>query len=207
MASSTTMPSVTMKANIVIMLIENGVADRKRKEPRKEIGIPMLTQKARRISRKMARRMMTRPNPRNAFRSRRLARCSKTWELSRAMESWSSPGSSWFSRSMTRLDAWATWMGVWSPTRKTCREIERLPLKVAQLEDSSNPWLIVAMSSRSTRLPSGLVITGSAAYSSTVVLRSLTRTRMSPPSVRRDPPPMSTEASAILAATSPRVSP
>jgi hypothetical protein len=48
---------------MLIMLMVKMVGARKRKEPRKEMGIPRLTQKASRMSRNRARKKKTRPSP------------------------------------------------------------------------------------------------------------------------------------------------
>ena len=59
MASSTTIPKTTMNANMEFMLRLISNRGRKRKEPKKEIGIPMVTQKASLGSRKIAKNANT----------------------------------------------------------------------------------------------------------------------------------------------------
>jgi len=73
-ASSTTMPSTTMKANIEIMFSEAPQAGMIQNPPMKEIGMPMATQKARRGCRKRARQMKTSTRPIVPFFSIRFMR-------------------------------------------------------------------------------------------------------------------------------------
>ncbi len=74
-ASSTTMPSVTMNAKSEIMLMETSTAGRKSSEPMKLIGIPSITQKAKRASRNKPSTRRTRIRPKAALRRRRSTRC------------------------------------------------------------------------------------------------------------------------------------
>ena len=73
-ASSTTMPNVTMKANSEIMLMDAPVNGMNRKEPRMEMGMPSVTQKASFGSRNRPSSSRTSTSPRNAFFSSRLTR-------------------------------------------------------------------------------------------------------------------------------------
>ena len=77
MASSTTIPSTTMNAKSEIMLIETSSPGISQNVPRNEIGMPRLTQNARRNLRNRASTMNTRQNPvtpLRIIRSRRPAR-------------------------------------------------------------------------------------------------------------------------------------
>ncbi len=73
-ASSTTMPSAMMKAKSEIMLIVTPKNGRNRNAPRKETGIPSVTQKATRTSRKSPSRTSTRTSPRPPFLRSRVRR-------------------------------------------------------------------------------------------------------------------------------------
>ena len=62
-ASSTTMPRARMKAKRESMLIDTSKGSMSRKLPRKEMGMPIITQKARRMSRNRLRQTKTRASP------------------------------------------------------------------------------------------------------------------------------------------------
>ena len=74
MASSTTMPSVTMNAKRLIMLIDTSAVGRKSIEPAKLIGMPKVTQKASRGARKSPSTKSTSTRPIRALRSSRSMR-------------------------------------------------------------------------------------------------------------------------------------
>ena len=82
-ASSTTMPSVTMNANVVTMLIEISAGPRISSAPRNEIGMPSATQNASRKSMNTARITTTSTRPSSAFLSRRFRRSRRISESSR----------------------------------------------------------------------------------------------------------------------------
>ena len=67
-ASSTTMPKATIKANSDSMLIEASKGSISTKAPKKLMGMPIITQKAKRKSRKKLRQMKTSTRPRRALR-------------------------------------------------------------------------------------------------------------------------------------------
>ena len=69
MASSTTMPSAMMKANIEIMLMDTPTSGRNSIAPRKAVGMPSVTQKARRASRNSPSSTSTSTSPIQAFLS------------------------------------------------------------------------------------------------------------------------------------------
>ena len=73
-ASSTTMPRARMKAKRESMLIDTSKGSISRKLPRKEMGIPSITQKARRRSRNRLRQTKTSTRPTWALRSSRSSR-------------------------------------------------------------------------------------------------------------------------------------
>ena len=74
MASSTTIPSTRTNANSEIMLTETPKAGISAMAPRNESGIPRLTQKASRSSRKSASATNTSTNPVAPLRSMRVRR-------------------------------------------------------------------------------------------------------------------------------------
>ena len=73
-ASSTTMPRVTMNAKRDTMLMEAFVAGNTRNEPTTEMRMPTVTQKATRGCRKRPSRSSTRPRPSRALRPSRSSR-------------------------------------------------------------------------------------------------------------------------------------
>ena len=75
-----------IKANSEIMLIETPVAGIRSRAPRKEIGIPSMTQRARRICRKRLKIRKTMINPRKAFLIKRFIRLWKISEVSYQVE-------------------------------------------------------------------------------------------------------------------------
>ena len=83
-ASSTTIPSTRMKANSESMFIDMPSSGSTHSAPMKEIGIPIVTQKARRKRRKSASTRKTRSSPWMPFlskRDRRLCRITVRSEL------------------------------------------------------------------------------------------------------------------------------
>jgi hypothetical protein len=74
-ASSTTMPSAMMNANIEIMLIEMSNMGRNSIAPRNEVGMPTVTQNASRSSRKSPSTTSTMQRPRNPLRRSSSRRC------------------------------------------------------------------------------------------------------------------------------------
>ncbi len=70
------MPSTTMKANIEIMLMLTPTTGSNSRLPTKEIVMPIITQKASRISRKMARITSTMPMAMKPLFSSSDSRCS-----------------------------------------------------------------------------------------------------------------------------------
>ncbi len=78
MASSTTMPSVMIRAKSVIMLIDRSSPGISRKAPMKEMGMPRDTQNDSRGSRNRARMMMTSTPPSLALRTSRSMRPAST---------------------------------------------------------------------------------------------------------------------------------
>ena len=102
---------------MLTMLMENAVGERKRNEPKKEMGMPKLTQNASRISRKSARKKNTSPSPIYALRSSRSALWAKILERSLKTVRRIPSGNDSLIRFTTSLPEAATWVGVWSPTR------------------------------------------------------------------------------------------
>jgi hypothetical protein len=74
MASSTTIPKAIIKANREIIFNDTPRDGRNKKEPIKAIGIPAITQNARRISRNKARVINTRVKPKALLRNNKSMR-------------------------------------------------------------------------------------------------------------------------------------
>ncbi len=70
-ASSTTIPSERIKAKSETIFNETSNTGISQKAPRKDIGMPIVVQKARRISRKSVRQINTRARPMYPFLFRR----------------------------------------------------------------------------------------------------------------------------------------
>ena len=192
-ASSTTIPSATINANIEIMLIVTSIDGRNRKQPMNEIGIPIVTQNASLNSRNSPNITMTRASPRAAFFRSNPSRCRYMSERSLLIAQCTPGGRSFSISSIAALVALETPIGVWPPTRKTSRLTARRPLYIVYSSRSSNVSRIVATSPSVRTDPSAVVISGIVANSRPQSRRSLTRSRMSPPCVSTVPPGISTE--------------
>ena len=88
------MPNVMMNANSEIMLIDTSVTGKNSSEPQNEIGMPSVTQKARRPSRNRPRVSSTRMRPIRALLIRRSRRPSYISAVSNQVAALSPAGSS-----------------------------------------------------------------------------------------------------------------
>ena len=207
MASSTTMPSTTMKAKREIRLIVTSKVGISRMAPRKETGIPRATQPASLRRRKRARTRNTSTNPVRPLRSSResrsrrilLSSCQVVSRMPSGSRGWVSSTYCFTRSEMARA--------LWSPTRNTFTMTAGSPSKRADWSVSAKPSTTVATSPMRRRVPSGRVVSGSAANSAPRYACPSVRSRISPPSVSRLPPGRSSEARRMAEATRSKVSP
>ena len=165
-ASSTTIPSTTTKANNDMTLIETSRPGIIASAPRNEIGIPRLTHTASRSSKNKARTRKTRRNPVAPFRS-----ISERRAFSNLAESChtvsATPAGTWLcamaTYSYTRS---AISIALWLPVRNTDTRMVGCTSKRPYWSVSANPSTTVATSPNWSRLPSGRVQRTIFSYSS-----------------------------------------
>ena len=206
MASSTTIPSTTMKANSEIMLIDTSSDGISQNVPRNEIGMPRLTQKAKRKRRNNASTMNTRQNPVTPFRIIKSRRPARYTESSCHVVRWIPSGKRWAESLMCRCTISEISIAFSSPTRKTFTNAQRSPLKYDSRSFSSNPSMTVVTWPSRSRVPSGRVRRTICSKSSTSFAWPFVRSNTSPPSFTLiDPPGRSTDDLRIAIANSSKV--
>ena len=207
MASSTTMPSTRTKPNSDSTLIETSTPGISARAPRNEIGIPRLTQNARRSSRNSASTRNTSANPATPLRS-----ISESWLFSDSASfchtvSVTPSGRRARASSTYCMASSAISTALWSPVRKTETSIVGSKSKRAYWSVSSKPSTTVATSPSRRRLPSGRVHRTRSSNSAPRYACPMVRRRISPPSVRTDPPGRSSDERRTASATWSNVSP
>ena len=205
-ASSTTIPNTTMKANSEIMLIETSSVGISQNVPRNEIGMPRLTQKARRNRRNNASTRNTRPKPVSPLRIIRSRRPRRYVESSCQVVNSMPSGKRCLEPSMYSWTVSEMAIALSSPTRNTFTSAHGLPSKYDSWSSSSKPsWIVATWPSRS-RVPSGRDRSVICSKSTACLACPLVRSRISPPrSALIVPPGRSMEDSLTARATSSNV--
>ena len=201
MASSTTMPRVTMKPNMLIMFKVTPSPGISRKAPKNATGSPAAVQTATRVEsvKKRTRKMSARPC--RPFRTSTSMRLSKSRQASDQGVTVSPGGSR---REVSPTCAW-TAVTVASSRASgasiTSRNTAGSPFIRAARWTSVKPSVTVAMSPRVTVAPSRALMSGIRANASAVPASASVRRRTSLTPVRTEPAGMSAEARRIAAAT------
>ena len=117
MASSTTIPSAIIKANIEIILMDTSAAGINSKAPKNAVGIPIVTQKARRYSRNRLSNTRTSTRPMAAFFINRPTRWLYVSPSSSVTISSTPGGNRVLISSICRYAASVTVKGVWFSLR------------------------------------------------------------------------------------------
>ena len=125
--------------------------------PRKQIGIPRLTQKASRMSRNSASTTKTSMNPAAPFSNMIASRSVSTSDWSCQTVSLTPSGNQASARRTKSRTAAATSSALWSPERYTDTVTAGSSSKRARWSVSAKPSTTVATSPSSRRLPSGRV--------------------------------------------------
>ena len=200
-ASSTTIPSVMMNANSVIMFTVAPSPGISRKAPKNATGSPAAVQTASRLDRVKKSTRKISASPCRPLRTSNSTRLSNTSELSYQVVNESPAGRTEARRRTSARTARAV-----SPTRPpaaspTWRNAAGSPFMRAVRATSAKPSRTAAMSPTRTTPPPGRAITGMRANSAAPAASASVPTRSSPAAVRMTPPGMSVEPRRIASAT------
>jgi hypothetical protein len=154
MASSTTIPSTTMKPSRETKLTDIPRWGITATAPRKEMGMPRLTHMARRSRRNSARMRTTRRKPPRALRIMVFSRSERTSELSLQTVRVTPSGMRACACSAYLRTSLEIWIDLCPPTRYTLTSRAGWPSKRARWSDSSKASTTRATSPRTSRVPS-----------------------------------------------------
>ena len=175
--------------------------------PRNEMGMPRLTQNASRSSRNRASTRNTSTNPPSPFRSMVVSRAWSIVDWSCQTVSKMPAGSVGRVRSTYSWTRAAMSSALWSPVRKTEISTVGSASKRANWSVSAKPSTTVATSPSSSRVPSARVSRTRLSYSLPRYAWPIVRRRISPLSLRTEPPGRSSDERRTALATSSKVSP